>query len=446
MSKSPAPRDASGDLAGRMAGEYRIGKKLGEGGFGAVYEAEHPLLKRRAAVKVLHRDAQRNADAVLRFAAEAQAVNQIRSRHIVDIFSFGQLEDGRHFYVMDLLEGEPLDRYIARVSRMGVVAALQLLRQVADALDLAHRAGIVHRDLKPQNIFVTWRANGEVLLKLLDFGMAKLLDDSPVHTVTGTPVGTPLYMSPEQALGGKVDGRADVYAFGVLTHELLTGKRPITGENMMAVLVAHISQPPPRVSEVADEVPALLDEPILAMLRKNPEERPPTAGEALAALVRAAESAGFSVPPVAPRLEPPPSVAVDVPDIGSESTISSPGGVARSSAVVAQRRGMHWVLAAVLLALGSGVSILVARGPSNGSVPSAGAGPTEAAAAPSPAPPSAVVAPPASETPPAPAASADPRAGGTSSGAPPKVKKRGAAAPSPSPSPSAIPRDLESPF
>jgi len=442
MSKRPppGPGDASGDLAGRMAGEYRIGRKLGEGGFGAVYESEHPLLKRRAAVKVLHRDAQRNSDAVLRFVAEAQAVNQIRSPHIVDIFSFGQLEDGRHFYVMDLLEGEPLDRYLARVGRLEVVEALQLLRQVADALDVAHRAGIVHRDLKPQNIFVTQGPSGEALLKLLDFGMAKLLDDSPVHTVTGTPVGTPLYMAPEQALGGKVDGRADVYAFGVLTHELLTGKRPITGENLMAVLVAHISQPPPRVSESNAEVPAALDEPVLAMLRKNPEERPATAGEALGALVRAAESAGFEVPAVAPHLEPPPSTAVLASDIGSAATLSGPGGVARSSAVVTPKRGMQWVLVVVLMALGAAASILVARGPSEPSMPSAAAGATEAATvappAPSPTPPPpAVVAPPASATAPAPAPSA--------SAAPPvKIKKRAV----PAPTESAIPHDLESPF
>ena len=123
-----------------MAGEYRLRRKLGEGGFGAVYEAEHPVLKRRAAGKVLHQAAGRDSEAVLRFISEAQAANQIRSRNIIDIFSFGQLPDGRHFYVMDLLEGEPLDRCLAREIRFDVPTTLQLLRPIAEALDAARQA------------------------------------------------------------------------------------------------------------------------------------------------------------------------------------------------------------------------------------------------------------------------------------------------------------------
>src|SRR6478752_8475313 len=172
-SPSTPPRRAS-ESSGRMAGEYRLLRKLGEGGFGAVYEAEHPLLKRRAAVKVLHRVADRDSDAVQRFIAEAQAVNQIRNRHIIDVFSFGKLNDGRHFYVMDLLDGEPLDRFIAREGRCSVENTVQLLRPIAEALDAAHAAGVVHRDLKPQNIYLVWDAEGETVPKLLDFGMAKL--------------------------------------------------------------------------------------------------------------------------------------------------------------------------------------------------------------------------------------------------------------------------------
>jgi serine/threonine protein kinase len=296
-----AAPDATPDRAGRMAGEYRLGRKLGEGGFGTVYEAEHPLLKRRAAVKVLHRVAEQDSEAVQRFISEAQAVNQIRSPHIVDIFSFGQLADGRHFYVMDLLEGEPLDRFLARMKRVDVAVALQLLRPIAEALDAAHAAGIVHRDLKPQNIFLAWNAQGEAVPKLLDFGMAKLLGEVGVRTVSGTPMGTPLYMSPEQARGQKVERRSDVYALGVLVHELLTGSLPIIGDTTIAVLMAHISAEPPRVSKVCPELPAALDAPILRMLDKQPELRPSSAGEALLALSQAAESAGIVVPPGLPK-------------------------------------------------------------------------------------------------------------------------------------------------
>jgi serine/threonine-protein kinase len=302
-----------------MAGEYRLRRKLGEGGFGAVYEAEHPVLKRRAAVKVLHQVAGRDSEAVLRFIAEAQSANQIRSRHITDIFSFGQLADGRHFYVMDLLEGEPLDRYLAREIRLDPVSTLQLLRPIAEALDAAHAAGIVHRDLKPQNVFLAFEANGEAVPKLLDFGMAKLLGDSPVHTLSGTPLGTPLYMSPEQARGEKVDGRSDVYALGVLCHELLTGRLPITGDSTVVVLMAHLVQSAPRISEVCPDLSPELDEPVLRMLDKNPERRPATAGAALASLLEAAARAGYEVPAGMPRLRPPPALpAPSVEDSNDE--------------------------------------------------------------------------------------------------------------------------------
>jgi serine/threonine-protein kinase len=301
----PGTSDVTPDSSGRMAGEYRLGRKLGEGGFGAVYEAEHPLLKRRAAVKVLHRVAEHDSDAVQRFISEAQAVNQIRSPHIVDIFSFGKLADGRHFYVMDLLEGEPLDRYLERVTRVDVATTVRLLRPIAAALDVAHAAGIVHRDLKPQNIFLAWDAAGQVVPKLLDFGMAKLIGDVRVHTVSGTPMGTPLYMSPEQALGHKVDQRSDVYALGVLCHELLTGSVPLIADTTIGVLMAHISKAPPTASSVWPELPPELDAPLLKMLDKEPTQRPASAGEALAALALAAEGAGTAIPTGLPFLPPP---------------------------------------------------------------------------------------------------------------------------------------------
>jgi serine/threonine-protein kinase len=258
------------DIVGQMAGEYRLRRKLGEGGYGAVYEAEHPLLRRRAAVKVLHRTERMDSVGAMRFISEAQAANQIRSRYIVDVFSFGKLPDGRHFFVMDLLDGQPLDRYIADAAPVAVPDAIQLLSLIAEALDAAHAAGIVHRDLKPQNIFLVWEANGETVPKLLDFGMAKLVGQAAgVQTASGAVMGTPLYMAPEQALGKKIDGRADVYALGILAHELLTGKRPISGETAMGVLAAHLTVVPPRASEVHAALDPRLDAPILRMLEKK---------------------------------------------------------------------------------------------------------------------------------------------------------------------------------
>jgi serine/threonine-protein kinase len=306
---SPENRAESADIVGRMAGEYRLRRKLGEGGFGAVYEAEHPVLARRAAVKVLHQAAGRDSEAVLRFISEAKAANQIRSRHIVDVFSFGQLPDGRHFFVMDLMDGEPLDRCLRRQVRFDVATAVQLLRPIAEALDAAHSAGIVHRDLKPQNVFLAREPSGETVPKLLDFGLAKLLGESTVHTLSGTPMGTPLYMSPEQARGEPVDGRSDVYSLGVLCHELLTGQPPLAGDSPVGVLMAQLLKPPPGVSEVCGDLSPELDQPILQMLEKQAGNRPATAGAAVAELQRAAERAGHVVPPGLAHLPPPPPAA-----------------------------------------------------------------------------------------------------------------------------------------
>ncbi|HET9953233.1 MAG TPA: protein kinase [Polyangiaceae bacterium] len=315
MSVSPSQaRTSPSEIIGKMAGEYRLGRLLGEGGFGAVYEAEHPLLKRRAAVKVLHRVADRDSDAVQRFVSEAQAVNQIRNRHIIDVFSFGTLADGRHFYVMDYLEGEPLDRFLKRIGRLDVATALQLLQPIAEALDLAHGAGIIHRDLKPQNIFLAWDKNDEVIPKLLDFGMAKLLSNSPVRTVSGTPIGTPLYMSPEQARGGQVDSRCDVYALGVLCYEMLVGRVPFDGETTIAILMAHVIQAPERPSEVSD-LPPEFDGPLLRMLEKDATRRPNSAGEAIAALREVAQLTGTLVPAGLPKL-PRPDPNAPVPPSG----------------------------------------------------------------------------------------------------------------------------------
>jgi eukaryotic-like serine/threonine-protein kinase len=459
QSPPPAARDATPDSSGRMAGEYRLGRKLGEGGFGAVYEAEHPLLKRRAAVKVLHRVAERDSEAVQRFISEAQAVNQIRSPHIVDIFSFGKLADGRHFYVMDLLEGEPLDRFLERMSRVDVATVVQLLRPIAEALDVAHAAGIVHRDLKPQNIFLAWDAAGTTVPKLLDFGMAKLIGDVGVHTVSGTPMGTPLYMSPEQARGQKVDRRSDVYALGVLCHELLTGSLPITGDTTIAVLMAHITEEPRRPSEVCPDLASSLDGPIASMLHKQPDQRPASAGEALRALAQAAESVGIEIPSGLPRLPRPeplpestrPGELSDTFAAVPEGRLSEDGSErvrAASSAERVESRRARWpwfalgvVLAGALLYFVIGARSARDAGEAMGTVPTAnGARGSEKASAPLPvdapqaAPPSAEPAEsvvPAQSLAPADASLAAPRRKREPSGTPRKT---------------AIPSDLENPF
>ncbi len=294
----------NGDLeAGQVVGEYRVEGKLGEGGFGAVYRAVHPLIGKAAAIKVLHKQYSSNPQMVSRFIAEARAVNQIRNRNIIDIFSFGALADGRQYYVMELLDGMTLDAYRKKKGRLTPEEAIPLLRGVARALDAAHQSGIAHRDLKPENIFLLFE-DDVAIPKLLDFGIAKLLGETGLgahKTRTGTPMGTPYYMSPEQCRGRNVDHRTDVYSFGIVVFEMLVGKVPFDGEDVMEILVKNTSAPAPRPSEACPAVPPALDAPMLAFLEKEPDKRPASVGAGLDALAAAAAGAGFDVKVVARR-------------------------------------------------------------------------------------------------------------------------------------------------
>ncbi len=282
--------------AGEMVGEYRIEGKLGQGGFGAVFRAVHPLIGKPAAVKVLSRQFSSNPQMVSRFIAEARAVNQIGHKNIIDIFSFGQLTDGRQYYVMELLAGTPFDQYLAQHGRLTLAQSLPILRGVARAVDAAHAKGILHRDLKPENVYLVFDEDGGVSPKLLDFGLVKLVSEagSGSHkTKTGTPMGTPYYMSPEQCRGKDVDGRTDVYAFGAMIFEILTGEVPFNGDSAMDVLVKQMSADPPSVTTRVAGLPAEVDGAFRQMLAKDPGDRPRTLGEALELLARAVNGAGF---------------------------------------------------------------------------------------------------------------------------------------------------------
>ena len=318
----PSQRGGDPDLeAGQVVGEYQVESKLGQGGFGAVFKAVHPLIGKVVAIKVLSRKFSADPEMVSRFVAEAKAVNQIRNRHIIDIFSFGQLADGRHYYVMEYLDGAPLDKLLDRLrtpsgsaarpgeagacdrsGRLPLGEALPILRAIARALDAAHAKGIAHRDLKPENVFLANDPDGGgagVWPKLLDFGIAKLMigEDAGKHkTRTGVPIGTPYYMSPEQCRGKDVDHRTDFYAFGIVAFQMLTGKHPIDGEDFMAILMNQISQEPPPASSIAPELPPAVDDVIAWLMQKDPAQRPPSLAAAMAALEAAAEQAGIAFP------------------------------------------------------------------------------------------------------------------------------------------------------
>ena len=268
-----APDDAYLE-AGTVLGEYRIEGQIGEGGMGVVYAAVHPLIGKRAAVKVLKAELCRSAFNVERFIDEARIVNQIGHPNIVDVFAFGQTTDGRSYFVMEWLKGESLRARIAR-SRLDPDEICELIRPLARALEAAHEQGVIHRDLKPDNIFLVELRGEAPRVKLLDFGIAKLAREEHrmERTATGAMVGTPQYIAPEQAKGYAIDHRVDIYALGGILFELLTGRPPFVADNAMEMVAKHLMETPPRPSTLA-HVPPELDDLVLRMLSKDPAGRP----------------------------------------------------------------------------------------------------------------------------------------------------------------------------
>jgi serine/threonine-protein kinase len=263
---------------GVQIGGYRILRQIGEGGMGAVWMAEHAMLRRRAAIKILHPSYSTQQGIVTRFFNEARAATAISDPGIIQIFDFGFHTDGSAYIVMELLDGEPLDRRVQRLGALPLGDALRICRQVASAVGAAHAQGITHRDLKPENIFMVRDpevAGGE-RAKVLDFGIAKLAGELGAQQKTSASaiMGTPLYMSPEQCRGaGKVDHRSDVYSLGCVLFSLLTGRAPFTAEGTGEIIMQHMIEPPPRLSTRATGVPPELDELMLRCLAKNPAER-----------------------------------------------------------------------------------------------------------------------------------------------------------------------------
>jgi serine/threonine protein kinase len=264
--------------AGTMVGGYQVTEKIGQGGMGQVYAASHPLIGKKVAIKILAPQCVAVPDLVRRFIEEARAVNKIGHPHIIDIFSFGQLPDGRHFMVMEYLEGKNLAQRLERET-IPVPELRRLLVQICEALEAAHGAGIVHRDLKPENIWIVQKPQEESHIKLLDFGIAKLLSaDTGRITQTGAAMGTPQFMPPEQCLGRPVDHRADIYSFGIILYLVFTGHLPFNGSTLAEIVYRHTTEAPRPPSEHRP-LPAALEKLILDCLAKEPEMRPRSARE-----------------------------------------------------------------------------------------------------------------------------------------------------------------------
>jgi serine/threonine-protein kinase len=289
-------------LIGRSIGNYKIVRAIGEGGMGTVYLAEHPMIGKRVAVKMLRPDLGTDPGLVSRFFQEARAVNEIRHPNIVDISDFGKTEDGIVYFVMELLEGRSLRDRLNAEGALPIDDVVTISRQVCDALAAAHRVGIVHRDLKPDNIFLLADPTqpGVLRSKLFDFGVAKLLGEQEKQvghkTIAGSVVGTPFYLSPEQALCQDVGAAADIYAMGVVMFEMVTGRVPFAAEQLVLLLNAILKEPAPPASQFRPDVPAFLDRLILRCLEKDPGGRPQTMEEVVALLgAGAAELAGQSI-------------------------------------------------------------------------------------------------------------------------------------------------------
>ena len=261
-------------VEGSPVGEYEIQGQIGEGAMGTVYSAIHPVIGKTVAIKVLKPELCANQASIDRFVQEAQSVNRIGHPNIVDVFSLGELPDGRAYFVMEWLRGEDLKARLAR-GPITVSDTCDILDGVARALDAAHAKDIVHRDLKPDNVYLHQVDKGPMMVKLLDFGIAKLMraQAKMEKTQTGNMLGTPRYISPEQARGVDVDHRADIYSLGVIAYEMLAGRPPFQAETAMDIVLMHLTADAPPLSQFA-RVPKLLEQCVMRMLEKNPSARP----------------------------------------------------------------------------------------------------------------------------------------------------------------------------
>ena len=292
----------AGVVPGKRLGPYVLRHRRSAGGMGAVYVAEHELMGRRAAVKVLLPQYLSNADMIKRFVNEARAAAAVKHPGIVEIYDVNYADSGMPYIAMELLEGQDLGERLQQ-GELDRASAFAIAGQIAEALEAAHRAGVVHRDLKPGNVFLRREATTRPLVKLLDFGVAKVLEGQPDDhmTQTGMIVGTPSFMSPEQCRSQPVDHRTDLYALGCIVFRLVAGHVPFRGESTFDVIAGHVTTPAPALSSVARDVSPALDALVARLLAKVPADRPASAGEVVPVF---AELEAAARPPRAPTIKP----------------------------------------------------------------------------------------------------------------------------------------------
>jgi serine/threonine-protein kinase len=286
-----------------LEGQFRIIKKIGTGGMGAVYKAEQPEMNRMVAVKILHAKLKNRKDLVSRFRREARAMSHLTHPNTVKVFMYGELDEGELYIVMEYLEGKNLNQVVRREGPLPVQRAIPILLQVCGALQEAHELGIVHRDLKPENVFLTTSGGMTDFAKVLDFGLAKVTErelrpGSIMLTQEGMVFGTPEFMSPEQAQGIELDRRSDIYSLAIILYEALTGKLPFDARSSMEYIQLHVTKPPISLDQrvPGKAFPPGLAEVLAKALEKVPEKRFATAGEFAEALRPYASPDGSAIP------------------------------------------------------------------------------------------------------------------------------------------------------
>ncbi len=399
-------------LLGQLVSQrYRVLRKIGEGGMGTVYEAEHIAIEKRIALKVLRREFSSSPTVVARFKQEAISASRIKHQNVIDVFDFGQLDDGACYIAMEYLEGHDLGDLLHQGKVFSPPRAVAIAVAVCRALALSHARGVVHRDLKPENIFLQRTPEGDECVKLVDFGIAQLRKpDEPEPTAdkrrrrltkTGMIFGTPEYMAPEQARGQSVDERSDIYAMGVILYELISGAVPFAGDTVLEVLNAHNTRAVPALATVNTKVSISpeLWRVIARALEKEPDDRFASMGDFCDALLRCPEGRGLGPGPVLPRTpDPAPS---DDP-VRIENSSYPAAGPGKDTAVFgspAQERELEtalplgwrvprWVGAALGLALlaGGGAWMWNRVSPGGSVSPEVVTGPTPSAHTPAPAP------------------------------------------------------------
>ena len=313
-------------LLGAKLDDYLVVGPLGEGGMGVVYEGLHTVINKRVAIKVIKAEFAGDEVLVRRVLAEAQAVNAVRHRGIVDIHAHGRTPDGRPYLVMEMLHGETLHELLTRQGRLSHHEAVKVLLEATGPLFAAHKAGIVHRDLKPSNLFLCVDDDGERFLKLLDFGLAKRTAPgvtSSTMTSASLIVGTPDYMAPEQARAQPTDARTDIYSLGVLAFQLLAGQLPFTANSSVDLVMKHLSAPVPRLADLDPAIPTELSDLVEQMMAKEPAQRPQSL-EPIRAVLKAQSVAhpnGFPTAPMPAQLKATPAYLTPVapPARGSET-------------------------------------------------------------------------------------------------------------------------------